>query len=222
MDSGLINGVLFLDLKKAFDTVDHKILLKKLEMYGIRDIALEWFCSYLHLRTQVCRINNTTSTINKITCGVRQRSNLGPLLFLIYVNDLPNCLDKSIPAIYADDTNLSVAGTLVKDIERRLNLELENVHVWLRGNKLTLNVKKTEYMLIGSYKRITNVQNENTMKIKIENKEINRTKSTKSLGVIIDDHLVWKEHMIVSVLRLNGPLESFDELKNMSNKIHQS
>ena len=195
MDSGLINGVLFLDLKKAFDTVDHMILLKKLEMYGIRNIALEWFCSYLHLRTQVCRINNTTSTIKKITCGVPQGSNLGPLLFLIYVNDLPNCLDKSTPAMYADDTNLSVAGTLVKDIETRLNLELENVHVWLRANKLTLNVKKTEYMLIGSYKRITNVQNENTMEIKIGNKEINRTKSTKSLGVIIDEHLVWKEHI---------------------------
>jgi hypothetical protein len=100
MDTGFIKGVLFLDLKKAFDTVDHQILFKKLELYGIKNSALAWFSSYLHGRIQVCRVNNITSSLKHISCGVPQRSNLGPLLFLIYINDLPNCLKKSKPSSY--------------------------------------------------------------------------------------------------------------------------
>jgi hypothetical protein len=91
MDAGLINGVIFLDLKKAFDTVDHQIL-KKLELYGIKNSALAWFSSYLYGRTQMCRVNNITSSLKHISGGVPQWSNLGPLLFLIYINYLPNCL----------------------------------------------------------------------------------------------------------------------------------
>ncbi len=117
MDAGLIiNGVLFLNLKKAFDTVDHQILIRKLELYGIKNSALAWFSSYLHGRTQVCRVNNTTSSLKHIPCGVPQGSNLGPLLFLIYINDLPNCLKKSNLPMYADDTNLSVTGETASDI----------------------------------------------------------------------------------------------------------
>ena len=92
MDAGLINGVLFLDLKKALDLVDHQILIRKLELYGIKNSALAWFSSYLHGRTQVCSVNNTTSSLKHIPCGIPQGSNLGPLLFLFYINDLPNCL----------------------------------------------------------------------------------------------------------------------------------
>ena len=114
--SGLINGVLFLDLKKAFDPVDHQILIRKLDLYGIKNRALAWFSSYLHGRTQVCTVNNTTSSLKYIPCGVPQGSNLGPLLFLIYINDLPNCLKNSKPAMYADDTNLSVTGQTSSDI----------------------------------------------------------------------------------------------------------
>ncbi len=157
MDARLIDGVLFLDLKKAFDTVDHQILIRKLELHGIKNSALAWFSSYLHGRTQLCRVNNTTSSLKHIQCGVPQGSNLGPLLFLIYINDLLNCLKKSKPAMYADDTNLSVTGETASDIEMKLNHELGNVHDWLLANKLTLDIEKTEYMIIGSYKRISNI-----------------------------------------------------------------
>ena len=98
--------------------------------------------------------------------------------------------------MYADDTNLSVtAGESASDIEVRLNTELENVHEWLTANKLTLNTEKTEYMTIGSYKRISNLQKEDEIKIRIGDNEIKRVKTTKSLGIVIDENLAWKENI---------------------------
>ena len=181
MDAGLINGILFLDLKKAFDMVDHQILIRKLDLCSIKNRGLVWFSSYLHGRTQVCTVNSTTSSLKYIPCGVPQGSNLGPLLFLIYINDLPNCLKNSKPAMYADDTNVSFTRQTSSDIEVKLNDELENVYNWLLVNKLTLNIEKTEYMIIGSYKRISNIQKEGEIKITIGDNDIKRVNANKSL-----------------------------------------
>ena len=155
MDKGLINGVDFLDLKKAFDTVDHDILIKKLEFYGIKNNALRWFISYLSNRKQVCKVGMSMSNGENITAGVPKGSNLGPLLFLLYINDLPNCLDSSVPALFADDTNLTASDASASEIQEILEAELNKVHMWLLANKLTLNVKKTEYMLIGSRQKLS-------------------------------------------------------------------
>ncbi len=107
IDNGLINGVVFIDLKKAFDTIDHQIMLQKLRNYGIDQMSLTWFESYLTNRTQKCRVNDQLSNSAPVTCGVPQGSNLGPILFLIYINVLPNCLNHAIPRMFADDTSIS-------------------------------------------------------------------------------------------------------------------
>ena len=107
IDNGLINGVVFIDLKKAFDTIDHQIMLQKLRNYGIDQMSLTWFESYLSNRTQKCRVNDQLSNSAPVTCGVPQGSNLGPIHFLIYMNDLPNCLNHAIPRMFADDMSIN-------------------------------------------------------------------------------------------------------------------
>ena len=107
MDNGELNGVVFLDIRKAFDSINHTILLHKMKVqFGITNVELDWFSSYLTNREQVCLVNGITSTSKKIVCGVPQGSILGPLLFLLYINDLPDCLDKTTPCLYADDTQI--------------------------------------------------------------------------------------------------------------------
>ena len=148
IDCGNVNAVVFLDLKKAFDTVDHEILLTKLNAYGVRNMASSWFKSYLSCRTQKCLVNGFLSKNSPISCGVPQGTILGPLLFLLYINDLPNCLEHSYPRMFADDTHLTFSGADIRDIDQSLNQDLENVSEWLAANKLTLNTSKTEFMLI--------------------------------------------------------------------------
>ena len=106
----LVNAVVFLDSKKAFDTVDHHILLTKLKYYGLRGSCHEWFTSYLNNRTQTCQINCSMSNPKLVTCGVPQGTILGPLLSLLYINDLSNCLHFSQPRMYADNTSLTYAS----------------------------------------------------------------------------------------------------------------
>ena len=155
-DRGFVNAVVFLDLKKAFDTVDHEILLRKLQYYGIRRTSLKWFASYLDNRTQICDINCCKSTPKLLSCGP-QGTILGPLLFLLYINDLPNCLQFSQTRMYADDTSLTFASTDVNHLNNCLNYDLSKVYTWLSANKLTLNLTKTEFMLIASRQKLSNI-----------------------------------------------------------------
>jgi len=193
IDRGKINAVVFLDLKKAFDTVDHEILLSKLSNYGIYGHAHQWFKSYLENRTQMCSINGSLSKSRSLSCGVPQRTILGPLLFLLYINDLPNSLSNCEPRMYADDTHLTYAGDNAVNIQWRQNQDLENVHNWLRANKLTLNVTKTEFMLIGSRQRLSTLTESPTFAI--NDLQVSQVTTAKSLGVTIDDRLDWSGHI---------------------------
>ena len=150
VDKGLLNGVIFIDLKKAFDTIDHEIILQKLAKYGVDQDALKWFKSYLKNHLQRCNVNNHLSSATPLNCGVPQGSIIGPLLFLIYINDLPNCLSLGFPRMYADDTNVTFAASDMLGLETQINTELKSINLWLRANKLSLNVAKTEFMVISS------------------------------------------------------------------------
>ena len=181
---------IFLDFSKAFDTVDHDILLQKLYHYGIRRCAYSWFESYLTHRTQFVTYNGAKSKKLQIKCGVPQGSILGPLLFLIYINDLHTVGKHSLPILFADDTNLFLSGKNLDDMQTLLNEELTEIDLWLKANKLSLNIKKTHYMLFKNH-GVT----EKDICIKIENEPVTQVKKTKFLGVIIDCNLTWKEHI---------------------------
>ena len=137
----------FLDFSKAFDTVNHKILLDKLYLYGIRGTALDWITNYLSDRKQYVVYNNTKSDEKHITCGVPQGSILGPLLFLLYVNDICNVSDILFPILFADDTNIFLNGKNTDELVQCMNCELNKVVIWLAANKLSLNIKKTHFMI---------------------------------------------------------------------------
>ena len=130
----------FLDLNKAFDTIDHQILLHKLEFYGIRSTPLKWFKNYLSNRKQYVNNNNSDSLQQDITFGVPQGSILGPLLFIIYINDLPFCVNHCKTILFADDTTIYKTGKQVNNIYEDMNNELQVLADWFHANKFSLNI----------------------------------------------------------------------------------
>ena len=151
-DGDTVLGV-FLDFSKAFDCVNHSILLQKLEHLGIRGVALEWFRSYLNKREQYVCYNGTVSSKTEVTCGVPQGSILGPLLFLIYINYIANVSTVLFLIIFADDTNAFISGKNTAELIRQMNEELEKLVIWLEVNKLKLNIKKTHFIIFSTTKQ---------------------------------------------------------------------
>jgi len=145
-------------MRRAFDTIDHEIILKKLTTYGVDQDTLKWFKSYLTNRMQRCNVNNHLSSTSPLNRGAPQGSIIGPLLLLIYVNDLPNCLNMGTPRMYADDTNVTFSVTTIPDLESQINSDLKYIDRWLKANKSSLNVAKTEFMVISSRQKIQSLR----------------------------------------------------------------
>jgi len=192
-DKGNYTGMVLIDLQKAFDTVDHKILLQKLEALGFQKTTIEWFESYLNGRLQCVDIGGTLSTPAIVTCGVPQGSILGPLLFLIYVNDMPSAVSCKL-LLYADDSALLVSGKDPADIQQRLSSELQSIREWLIDNKLSLHLGKTESILFGSKQRL---KQHDSISVTCAGNTIGSKSCVKYIGIDLDqslsgDHIVDK------------------------------
>ena len=178
MDNQRMCGTVFIDLKKAFDLVDHKCLLHKLDHYGVRGNALTWFEDYITTRTQKVNYDGKLSSSLEVECGVPQGSILGPLCFIFYINDLPECVTDCNINMYADDTIIYFAAKSKTEIEITLQNDLNRVSDWMKENRLIVNHTKTKTMLIGSRPRLKNIQ---TFDILMGGKRIERVTKTSAL-----------------------------------------
>ena len=188
MDNSELVGAVFLDLSKAFDLVNHDTLLAKLAKYHTETNTLDWFRSYLTDRTQVVSVSDVLSSPLNLEVGVPQGSILGPLLFSIYMNDLPLLLKNTEVDIYADDTTIWSSGTNCTDIQNTLNISLDKANSWFKLNGMLPNTKKTKHLLIGSVQKLIH-SSKATMEIYIDNIKLEEAAGEKLLGVVIDSNL---------------------------------
>ena len=189
----LVSCILFLDLKKAFDSVSHKILIDKLEYYGVQGVALDLFRSYLSNRKQVTVVDDCVSLLELIEWGVPQGSVLGPLLFLIFINDIPYASELAT-WLFADDTSLVASASNLPLLQSIMNTEVEKVQDWLLANKLSVHyVRKSQYMLINSNLNVR--VDDNNFELKMGNHVLSRTKTYLYLGLLVDEKLSWANHI---------------------------
>jgi hypothetical protein len=213
---------IFLDLKKAFDTVQHDILLKKLEKYGVNGTALDWFKSYLSNRLQCVDINGSMSDYKRILMSVLQGSSLGPILFLCFINDIYLCTNLNM-FLFADDTNALTKGDNLMELMDNVNLELQKIAQWLKANKLAINISKTKYMIFRSKNRNINLNgkqiymNFNDLNVperpelkvqlsRVFNDGNSDNQSYKLLGVLFDEYLSFNQHVTQMQRKLSKSL----------------
>ena len=210
LEEGMHTAGIFIDFKKAFDTVDHNILFSKLEHYGIRGQALDWLKSYLTNRQQFAYVNGKNSTKQKITYGVPQGSVLGPLLFLIFTNDIGNCTESKI-RLFADDTNSFVNSDSYTGLKKIISSTLKEIFKWCSDNKLTIATDKTCYTIFHKPKqKIPKFMNS----ININNIKIKREETSKYLGIILDETLSFKPHITELISKLTKITNSFKIVKH--------
>ena len=200
INKGKITGACQIDLTKGFDSINHDILLYKLQCYGITYISLNWFTSYLYHRQQIVSCNGMLSEKENVTIGVPQGTILGPILYLIFVNDIIDILDNLINCImYADDSSLYCTGNDISEVRSNLQLGLNVASEWFHNNRLLINSLKSSSILLGTRKRVNNVN----LDIYISNNVLKQCKESKLLGLIIDESLQWDRHIDYLVKRIS-------------------
>ena len=185
---------IFIDLSKEFHTVNHNInsLLEKVKAYGIQSENLKWFRSYLSNRKQLTSYDDSKTEMKIAECGVPQGSMLGPLFFLIFVNDLNNLTKVLDPVLFADNADLYCSDSNIRTVFEIANQELGQISDWFLGNKLSLNVEKTKYTL---FRKLTDQEKipSKLPPLQLNGNIIERENYLKFLGVTLDEHLTWKK-----------------------------
>ena len=213
-DKGNMTGAIYVDLSKAFDTIGHNALLTKLSAYGIKGNELQWFRSYLFNRKHIVYSENCCSDPDFVFCVVPQGSILGPLLFIVFINDLSERMKHSTVIMYADDTVLYFSNKDPKVIEQHLNEDTENLSLYFQENELIINLNKgkTELILFGTAKRIKSTGEK--IKVYYNQKLINFTDTYKYLGTILDNRLNLKENFKKSYKMASGRLRLLEKMRS--------
>ena len=178
-------------MSKAFDTFNHNILIQKLEHYGIRGVTKLWFQDHLTNRKQIVKYSQVRSKEMLIENGLPQGSIPGPILFLLYVNDIETCSQLLSFVLFADDTNIFYSNKCLKTVNEVIQAEINKVSEWLNVNKLSLNITKTKFIVF----RSSNKKPKYDVKITMNNKSIEQVRKTNFLGIIIDEYLTWNDHI---------------------------
>ena len=186
----------------------------KLDKYGIRGISLKWIVDYLRNRKQFVSYGGYNSEWSSISCGVPQGSILGPLLFILYINDLSTVSDKLFSILYADDSNMFIQGRNLSNMISVVNNEMEKILKWTNSNKLSLNINKTFFMIFKSRKKHIHISDD----VKVNNRVIEQIKDIKFLGVILDNHLSWDKHVIFIKNKISKSIGIINKTRKILNK----
>ena len=206
----------YLDLSKAFDTINHGILLRKLEYYGIRGRALEWFKSYLDQRRQYVNFGGVCSKLQSVEYGVPQGSVLGPLLFIIYSNDIPHSITYSKSILFADDTTVYITGSNLEIMYQHVNYDLKSLNDWFRANQLSVNPLKTKYIHFSRHSVAIDIN----IQLKIDSVPLERVNTTKFLGIYIDEHLTWESHIKYCMKKISSGTYAINMSKHVLSRSH--
>jgi len=219
MNESELIGICFLDIRKCFDTIDHKLILEKLSYYGLYNIEFKWFQNYLSDRRQIVCCNGEQSNEANVSIGVPQRSTLGPLLFLIFANDLPQNVYPSSCNMFADDVAIYTSDKSLNKIQESLQMSVSGAEKWYTNNKLSINSSKSNIMVLRSKAKLDELSNDGcTLDIMVNGAKLNEASSCKYLGIYVDKHLSWNQHVQSLCRKLSFKLATLCRLRKVLTK----